>query len=157
MSDSDNSVGGVGLRLARFFPFRLVALGDAIGRLFGQAYSEAENLSVSEWRVLAVACELGTASARDVAEKTPMDKMAVSRAVASLVDKGYVDRRPSETDRRAAVISPSEAGRGVYARVAVIALAREADVLCALTDEERESLDRILDKLAARVNELRRT
>ncbi|MEL7488552.1 MAG: helix-turn-helix domain-containing protein, partial [Pseudomonadota bacterium] len=67
-------------------PYRMVALGHAFGRRLSAVY-DGENISVVEWRVLAVIGQQTAMAARDVVRQTPMDKMAVSRAVASLEGK----------------------------------------------------------------------
>ncbi|MEZ5892773.1 MAG: MarR family transcriptional regulator [Parvularculaceae bacterium] len=109
------------LVLEEFAPYRIVALGHAVsGRLAG-AY-RGENITIPEWRVLAVIGEAERVAARDVVKRTPMDKMTVSRAVASLEEKGFVSRAPDAADKRVSMLSLSTAGRDVFDRIAALAL-----------------------------------
>jgi DNA-binding MarR family transcriptional regulator len=96
--------------------------------------------------VLAVVSQKPTMAARDVVAQTPMDKMAVSRAVASLEGKGLLARRKAK-DRRVAEIEMTQGGRAVFARVAAIARAYEARAFGALSAAERETLFALLDRL----------
>jgi DNA-binding MarR family transcriptional regulator len=49
----------------------------------------------------------------DVCQYAALDKMIVSDATRALVDKGLLDRVPSETDRRAATITVTQRGRKI--------------------------------------------
>ncbi len=137
------------LILQRFTPYRIVALGHAMGDRLRRAYAD-ENISINEWRVLAVIAQEEAVAARDVVRLTPMDKMSVSRAVASLEEKGIAVRSVSARDRRVNMMSLTPPGRALFSRIATLALDYEDDILAALTKEECESLDRILVKLSRR-------
>ena len=67
-------------------------LSNTISQAIAREYAERFELSVTEWRVIAVLGRYSDVSASEVAERTAMDKVAVSRAVASLVDAGRVAR-----------------------------------------------------------------
>lgn len=135
-----------GFVLARFAPYRVVALGRAMSRQLAQAYAD-EDITIPEWRVLATLGQADAIAARDVVAMTPMDKMAVSRAVASLETKGYVRRRADPNDKRVVKVSLTEAGRRLFERIAALALDYEARALSSLTEEERAAFDALLAKL----------
>ena len=88
-----------------------------------------------------------------VVKRTPMDKMKVSRAVASLEAKGFVLRAISNSDRRVNTLSLSKAGRALFDRIAAVALDYEDNLLSALDENERALFDRLLIKLEERVRE----
>jgi len=134
------------LILDRFAPYRIVALGHAISGRLARAYAD-ENLTIPEWRVLAVIAQADELAARDVVGRTPMDKMTVSRAVASLEGKGFIVRLQSEADRRVNMLSLSGPGRALFDRVAALALDFEGDLLSSLDDEERRLFNDVLLKL----------
>jgi DNA-binding MarR family transcriptional regulator len=73
------------LELERFLPYRLSVLANTMSAAIAGAYAERFQLSIPEWRVLAVLARAPGLSAAQVAERTAMDKVAVSRAVAALV------------------------------------------------------------------------
>ena len=134
--------------LSDFLPYRIVVLGHAISRNLAAAY-EDEDLTIPEWRVLAVVAQASAMAARDVAALTPMDKMAVSRAVASLEQKGHVIRRTSEADKRVQTLALSREGRQIFDRVAALAGAYQEKILAPLRPEERKAFLSALATLEA--------
>jgi DNA-binding MarR family transcriptional regulator len=137
------------LVLEQFAPYRIVALGHVISDRLSRVYRD-ENITIPEWRVLAVIGEADRVAARDVVRRTPMDKMTVSRAVASLEAKGFVHRTPDEGDRRVSSLSLSEKGRALFERIAALALSFEDDLLSTLEPEEAAAFRAVLEKLEAR-------
>src|SRR5262249_25038715 len=93
-------------------------------------------------------------SARDVAVRTAMDKVQVSRAVTSLVEARRVKREEDETDGRVTRLSLTAKGRAIYDDVVPLALHLEEVFLAALTPEERKTLSRLMDKLTDRISYL---
>ncbi|HXI87551.1 MAG TPA: MarR family transcriptional regulator [Parvularculaceae bacterium] len=146
-----NDVAGPGLILAEFLPYRLVSLGHLVSCKLSNVYA-AENLTIPEWRVLAAVSQADAMAARDVAALTPMDKMAVSRAVAALEAKGLVERRPDARDRRVSLLALSTEGRALFERVADLALSYEARLLAALSPDEQCALKAALSHLERRAH-----
>src|SRR4249920_4186825 len=99
-SDTPHAV----LALDRFLPYRLSVLSNRISQDIAQLYAARFALSVTEWRVLAVLGRYPDLSANEVAERTAMDKVAVSRAVASLLHDGRLLRHVHGDDRRRSVL-----------------------------------------------------
>jgi len=137
------------MNLQQFFPYRLAVLAEVVSRAIAQVYSERFDLGRDEWRVLA-ALVPGPMRTADVIAHTTLDKMQVSRAVARLEAAGLVARDADPDDRRARVLRLTTAGRALFRRIAPLAQAREAFLLDALDDAERDVLDRAIDKLNAR-------
>jgi DNA-binding MarR family transcriptional regulator len=79
-----------------------------------------------------------------------MDKVAVSRAVQSLLKFKRLARTYDPQDRRRSVLRLSSAGRSVYMRIAPLALAYEQKLLASLTSAERRALDRLMSTLLKR-------
>lgn len=137
-------MSGPTLTLAAFTPYRIVALARRMSEELGEAYAH-EGLTIPEWRVLAVIAQEPVTAARDVVRLTPMDKMAVSRAVVSLEEKELIVRERSG-DRRVSSLRLTAAGEIVYQRVAAIALGYEDKLLHRLSASERRAF---LDALSA--------
>lgn len=135
-----------GFILSDFLPYRIVSLGHLIGRRLSDAYA-AENITIPEWRVLAVVSQADQMAARDVVALTPMDKMAVSRAAASLEEKGLVERRPDGRDKRVVLLALTGDGRALFERIARLALDYEARLIAVLTPEERRAFKALLERL----------
>ena len=135
------------LQLEHFLPYRLSILSNTISQTIAGDYQRRYDLSMTEWRVMAVLARFDGLSAREVAERTAMDKVAVSRALARLVGAGRVDRHTHDGDKRRSVLSLTDSGWAMHDEVAPMARAREREVLAKLDAEERQWLERILDKL----------
>jgi DNA-binding MarR family transcriptional regulator len=136
------------LELDRFLPYRLSVLSNTVSQAIAAEYESRHDLTVTEWRVMAVLGLNSGISASGVAERTAMDKVAISRAVARLIETGRVARTVSEDDRRRSELWLTPAGRAVYEEIAPRALAYEQRLLSVLSVEEQRWLDRVLDKLA---------
>lgn len=144
------SVEGRWLDLEHFLPFRLSVLGNRLTRAVGGVYAKHFQLSAPEWRTLAVLGRYGAMPANEVIERTAMDKVRVSRAVARLLAAGRITRRSDTADRRRVILDLTAAGRSVYERVVPLALDVETELVADLTTEELGLLDSLLRKLEAR-------
>ena|SRR5690349_8900295 len=136
------------LELERFLPYRLSVVSNRISATIARLYAKRFDLTIPEWRLMAVLGRFGPMTANALCERTAMDKVRVSRAVARLLEAGRIEREIDPTDRRRAVLALTSAGRAVYAEIVPLALGAEARLLSALTPEERTVFDRLLAKLA---------
>jgi DNA-binding MarR family transcriptional regulator len=137
------------LELERFLPYRLSVLSNRISQAIARIYQQRFGLDVTEWRIMAVLGRFPGLSAGEVAERTAMDKVAISRGVARLLERNLITRDIHEGDRRRSVLALSSAGHEVYGEIAPLALDYEQRLLAELADEEREWLDRLLARLDA--------
>jgi DNA-binding MarR family transcriptional regulator len=93
-------------------------------------------------------------SAAEVTARTAMDKVAVSRAVATLLAAGRLRRTTAPADRRRTHLALTAAGSRVYAKVVPMALSYERRLVAPLSRSDRDTLDRILRVLLGRAVEL---
>ena len=138
-----------GLELEHFLPYRLSVLTNRISTAIARVYVRRFALTVPEWRVMAVLGRFGPMSANAVCERTAMDKVRVSRAVARLAAAGRLERRTDDADRRRALLELTPRGRAVYDEIGPLALAVEARLLAQLSAADRADLARLLPKLEA--------
>ena len=138
------------LILEDFLPYRLSILSNTVSTTIAHAYEKRFGLSIPEWRVIAILGRFPGLSAVEVAERTLMDKVAVSRAVTKLVKNGRIDREFADADRRRSILNLSAEGRRVHDEIAPLALRFERELLEGLDDEEIDALDGIMDRLLAR-------
>jgi DNA-binding MarR family transcriptional regulator len=142
------------LDLDHFLPYRLSILSNRASDAIAQHYSDRFGLSIPEWRVMAVLGQTPGLSARDVSARTAMDKVQVSRAVASLADAKRVKREEDSADGRITRLSLTAKGQAIYDEVVPLALHLEEVFLAALTPDERKTLNRLMDKLTERIDHL---
>ena len=139
------------LVLEEFLPYRLSVITNRVSSALARRYAEEFSMSATEWRVMAA---LGTGdglSATEVCVRTAMDKVQVSRAVANLVESGRLVRRADAEDGRVTRLALSPRGRAIYEKIVPRAKEFESRLLAALTEEELEHLDIILQKLTCAV------
>jgi DNA-binding MarR family transcriptional regulator len=135
------------LELQNFLPYRLSVLSNRTSDAIAREYSQRFALGVTEWRVMAVLGRYPDLSANQVAQRTAMDKVAVSRAVAKLLDSGRLLRAFDDDDRRRSVLRLSETGYAIYDQIVPLALGFERQLLGDMDATERTLLFRLLDRL----------
>ncbi|MDR3527023.1 MAG: MarR family transcriptional regulator [Rhizomicrobium sp.] len=142
------------LVLEHFLPYRLSALTNRISAVIAGQYSRQFDLTPAEWRVMAALGNTPRLSSSEVAARTAMDKVQVSRAVARLVAAGRVSRAADTRDSRVARLRLSASGRAIYRKIVPHALDIEAQLMASLNGAEREQLNRLLTKLDQQIEAL---
>ena len=140
------------LRLEYFLPYRLAVLSTTVSATVARAYDKRFGVSIPEWRVIAVLGRFPGLSAVEVAERTMMDKVAVSRAVTKLIKNGHIDREFADTDKRRSILNLSEDGKLLHDEIAELALQFERDLLLGFSEDELKSLNSLMERLLARAS-----
>ena len=140
------------LRLEYFLPYRLAVLSTTVSATVARAYDKRFGVSIPEWRVIAVLGRFPGLSAVEVAERTMMDKVAVSRAVTKLIKNGHIDRVFADTDKRRSILNLSEDGKQLHDEIAQLALQFERDLLLGFSAEELDNLNSLMERLLARAS-----
>lgn len=140
--------------LDEFLPYRLSVLSNRLSAAIAESYSRRYGLSIPEWRVIAVLAHAPGASAAAVAERTAMDKVAVSRAVRRLQQTGRVSRRTAAGDRRRSMLDLTAEGRRIYERVTPALRRYEDALLASLGAREKRALGALLRRLERHAAEL---
>lgn len=135
------------LKLDQFLPYRLSIVSNRVSAAVASTYQALFGLRIPEWRLVAIIAETDGATQQALGLATRMDKVTVSRAAATLVERGLVERRPNATDQRSHLLSLTAAGRTLYENVAPKALELEAQVFAGFTKAEIASFRAMLDRL----------
>lgn len=143
------------LELENFLPYRLSILAQLVSESLHDLYAQPYGLTVTQWRVMAALGRFAPLTASEVGKRIVMDKVAVSRAVAGLMQRRLIERATDRDDRRRASLRLSARGRAMHARIVPIALDYEARLLDALSEPERRTFDGLADRLFARAEALR--
>ena len=142
------------LILEDFLPYRLAVLSHTVSNKIASVYEERFKVSVPEWRVIAILGRFPGLSAVEVAQRTMLDKVAVSRAVTKLIKNGRLDREFADADRRRSILNLSEEGRRVHDEIAPLALRFERDLLHGISADDYERFNRVMERLVARARML---
>lgn len=143
----DDNPENMPFRLADFLPFRVNRLTDQLTRRIMPVYRGMFDLSRPEWRILAHLGASGPNTARDLVGLTALDKVQVSRAVAALEDRGWLERAVDDGDRRVNRLRLTEKGAAAFNRLAPEMVAAQERVLTALTPEQRARVEAALTDL----------
>ena len=138
------------LILEDFLPYRLSVLSHTISTNIARVYEKRFGVSIPEWRVIAILGRFPGLSAVEVADRTLMDKVAVSRAVTKLIKNGRIDRQFADADRRRSILNLSEEGREVHNEIAPLALQFERELLQDISEDDYETYNSILDRLLSK-------
>ena len=142
------------LILEEFLPYRLSITSHTVSTNIARVYEKRFGVSIPEWRVIAVLGRYPGLSAVEVAERTLMDKVAVSRAVTKLIKNGRIDRQFADADRRRSILNLSEQGREVHDEIATLALQFEQELLQDISEADYATFNAILEKLLEKARQL---
>lgn len=135
--------------LDTFLPYRLDRISDAVSRHFQPVYRDQHGMTRPEWKVLAHLGQADTLTAREIVNRTGLHKTKVSRAVAALEARRWLERDRDETDRRIEHLKLTRTGRKGYETLTALLKAREEELLKRLDGDELKTLARALDLLEA--------
>lgn len=136
------------IKLADFLPYRLSVLSNRISRAIESSYQKRFDLSMPEWRVMAIVADEQGLSAGEVAARAEMDKVAVSRAVTKLIQAKRLKRQFSKSDKRKSALFLSKSGQKVYEQIVPIAKGYEAEFLGKLSADDQVKLGQILRRMS---------
>ena len=138
------------LILEDFLPYRLSVLSHTISTTIAKVYEKRFGVSIPEWRVIAILGRFPGLSAVEVADRTMLDKVAVSRAVTKLIRNGRIDRQFADADRRRSILNLSDDGRKVHDEIAPLALEFEHDLLQGISVEDYDAFNIVIERLLAK-------
>lgn len=139
--------GNDAIKLEEFLPYRLSVLSNTVSNAIAAAYQGRFGLSIPDWRVMAVLARFPGSSAQDLVRRTQMDKVAVSRGVSRLLERGLLKRTTAEDDRRRSQLCLSDEGEAVYREIVPLARGYEQQLLAAISPQHRRLLEEMLADL----------
>lgn len=97
-------------------------------------------LNLAEYRALSMLAECRSASIKDIAANTELDKAQITRAVANLTRRRFVIHTVDGRDRRLRVVKLTPSGRALIAKSVPFAIERQTRMERALTPAELRTL-----------------
>lgn len=82
-----------------------------------------------------------------LAEKMNIRPQSLSEALAKMEERGWIERRPNPQDKRGTLVYLSEQGREQEEQLSARRRAAAEQLLSALTEDEKELLGGLLDKI----------
>ena len=144
------------MRIESFFPYRLAVVAEAFSRQLVAVYGREHGLSREEWRLLFLLEDAGELNSLELAGRTSLDKVQVSRAATRLEDKGYITRTVRIEDKRLRDYAITNKGRDLFRRAFGDVEARALAVLQKMDANDRAALDQGLAALGAAIRKIAR-
>ena len=135
------------IKLDEYIPFRLSILSRAVSRSLAKQYSKYFNITIPEWRVLAVLASQQPLAANEMGDRTNLDKVKLSRAINRMLATGLLEKEKDPHDKRRILLRVSAGGWDTYRRIVPIALTHQTELLSVLSPEERSLLTSLINKL----------
>jgi DNA-binding MarR family transcriptional regulator len=146
--------GGTNLHVEDFLTFRLTRLANSLRTSVTKRYLEQFELSLPEWRLLALVARFAPLRFSEVTARSSMDKGQVSRTLRVMAERGLTKMKTIRSASRSteALAAPVQVsitpkGKALYQKVLPVARKAQAELLLGLNESERYALYSIIDKL----------
>lgn len=146
--------GSAGFTLESFLPYRLALLSSLVSGSIQKLYAAEFDISIPEWRLIAILGSGGPMTANEIRGRAAMDKVQVSRAAAKLVEAGHISKQTDPSDRRKSTLSLTASGEYIFNHIVPLAIERETYLTNALTAKEVDDLIKLLEKLTKRAQKM---
>lgn len=138
------------LDLPRYVPGLLSWLSNKVSASASQLYRERFDLGVTDWRMLSYFEIYPWSTASSAADLQGIDKGAVSRSVAMLLERGWLKSRPSGL--RKIEYAATAQGNKLHDRIYRLAREREEALLTGFSAAERERLIQYMTRMLANLD-----
>jgi DNA-binding MarR family transcriptional regulator len=135
------------LKLDAFLPFRLSVASNLVSDVIADSYKSLFGLKIPEWRALALIGETDGITQLEVASRSRLDKVTVSRATIALSARGLVARKQHPSDGRSQLLTLTPAGRDLYSKIVPEALALERQIFAGIAESELQNFIKTLNKI----------
>lgn len=125
---------------------RLAGLSDRSGHAH---LIETFGVTLGEWRILGVIAADAPITMADLGKRMLLDKGQLSRTVARLSARGWVQSARAPANKRTVVLRLTGEGQREHRRILAFAQERNRMMLAAFTAAERRCLFQLLDRLYA--------
>ena len=130
------------MTIEAFFPYRIAVTAEAFSRQLVAVYGSSYGFSREEWRLLFLLDEAGKLDSLQLAQRTSLDKVQVSRAASRLEEKGLIIRNVLGSGRRLREYQITKAGAEKFKLAFREVEARAKVILDAMQLADREALFR---------------
>ena len=128
--------------------YRLARTASLMSRGAALRYRRLFDVSLGEWRALALLAAEPRISLIELSRSAGLDKAQMSRVVAALTERGLVLRTLTPRRGRAVELSLTRTGRSLYRGLITQAAERDQEFRSVLTSDELAVLEAALDKLS---------
>lgn len=105
------------------------------------------DLNLTQASLLGYVCEFGATTQTDLADHLGIGRAAIGAVIDRLEARGLVERRPNPDDRRVWLVSITDAGRDLAARIVEVDEVLRAELRRGIGREERQALAWVMTRL----------
>lgn len=134
--------------IAGLLSYRLAVVSTLLTRSQLKEFASVSDISLSEWRTLALVGSFGPLSVKDLSRHARLDFGQTSRLVSQMSAGGLIEKARAE-DGRSVTLSLSAQGRALRRRLWAVAMRCNREFLDSLGPESRRGLMEALDTLTA--------
>jgi DNA-binding MarR family transcriptional regulator len=143
------------LWLDDYLPYRMAVVAARLLRESARVHKRRPDpLTTPEWRILGILANFEPLVASEISKISMLDKVAVSRALARMVRRGFVVKKRARQDQRALEVTLTKAGWAYYRSLVPKFREQEAVMRSVLTPKEIETLFSMLERFAKFFDEL---
>jgi DNA-binding MarR family transcriptional regulator len=142
------------LTIKSLLSYRLHVVANLLSRSAAMRYKREFDVSLWEWRTIALLGAESPLSLNELAKAAGLDKSQMSRVVSGLTERNLVARSADVADGRGVQLGLTRTGVRLYEGLMRAAAERNAIFIASLTRDERACFDGALAKLGARAREL---
>ncbi|MBL6428952.1 MAG: winged helix-turn-helix transcriptional regulator [Maritimibacter sp.] len=139
--------------MAEMLSVRLSWLNDAVEHQTNKILHKVAGLNMLEWRCLLTLCTRGPKTGKEIASACNISPPQASRGLRSLGAKGLVEWSGGSDKRYFGPATVTDEGWRIYHRISPISQRRNEWLLSDLTDEDRDTLFRLLAIVRKRVDD----
>lgn len=129
--------------LEEFLPYRLNRLAAKVSAGTRAIYRRRYDLTVPEWRVLALLAAVDHLTSAEIGRASAMHKSKVSRATHALEERRWLTRELNRQNRREEFLSLTKLGRAAFQEIAPDVIAFEQKLIAGTGIGKDEMLDMI--------------
>jgi DNA-binding MarR family transcriptional regulator len=140
--------------LEKFLPYQLSVLSNKVSSGIAKYYREQYGISVAQWRVLVLLSDTGNQTAKELTQKSQMDKVRVSRTMKSLLTKKLIREKTCKQDARARRYNLTQYGKQLINEVNPKALTFEKELISSLSKDEIKTFQNSIEVLNKQVDKI---
>ena len=142
------------MKLKNFLPYQLSVLSNKISQGIALYYREQHDISIPEWRVLAILSDKKHQTAKELVIISQMDKVRISRTMKLLETKGMITEKTCQIDARARRYNLTSNGRKLINEVKPKALDFEKRLISSLSSDQISQLQNCIQILNIQADKL---
>lgn len=115
--------------------------------------ARAMGMTLAQWRAIYAVSRAEGATQRSIADAMDVGDVTAGRLIDRLVEKGWIERRVDEYDRRVHRLHLMPAAMPLLARLATLGEDEQCNQLAGITREELAMVSDVLDRMIANLEQ----